>query len=76
MGILLLAFIQNVRNINQRWSLTCLRSSAHLLASELGRRKWLVTPFEQRIYVYCQTKPSSDEQLPNQTSAQGLRNAE
>ena len=50
--------------------------AAHLLATELGRRTRPVTPFEQRICVYCQTKPSSNEQQPNQTNAQGLRNTE
>jgi hypothetical protein len=36
----------------------------------------LVTPFRQRICVNCQTKPSSDEEQPNQTNTQGLCNTE
>jgi hypothetical protein len=69
-------YIANVRNRNQRSSLTRLRVSAHLLASELGRRTRPVTPFEQRVCVYCQTKPSTQEHQPNQTNASELRDTD
>ena len=47
-------YIKLVRNRNQRSSLTCMRISAHSLASETLRRTRPVTPLSQRFCVFCQ----------------------
>ena len=48
-------YISIVRNRNQRSSLGRSRISVHGLTTELGRRTRPVTPFSQRVCVYCQT---------------------
>ena len=53
-------YIEQIRNRNQRSSLTRLRVSAHHLGIELGRKTRPVTPVEKRICVYCQTKSSQN----------------
>ena len=54
-------YITLVRNRNQRSSLTRMRISAHLLASETLRRTRPVTPLSQRFCAYCQTGSDNDD---------------
>ena len=58
-------YIEQVRNRNQRSSLTRLRISAHGLASELGRRTQPVTPFDQRFCAYCRINQHPNEKFVN-----------
>ena len=62
-------YIEQVRNRNQRSSLTRLRISAHSLATELGRRTRPITPYQDRTCKYC-----TDSSLlrPNQTRSSGI----